>query len=143
MKYAWIKEYSNEFQISVMCRILKVDRASYYHWVKSGGTTKKVDKKLNELIEIIFVQGRGKALVKKLKEVIPRQSFEVPIQASINNKIIARETIKGFKKDVLTKIHGGGAADRKRKLFFYLILFILLIESRECSSINCELGITQ
>ena len=40
----------------------------------------------------------------------------IPIQAAIGGKIIARETIKGFKKDVLTKIHGGGAMDRKRKL---------------------------
>ena len=40
----------------------------------------------------------------------------IPIQAAIGGKIIARETIKGFKKDVLTKIHGGGARDRKRKL---------------------------
>ena len=40
----------------------------------------------------------------------------IPVQAAIGGKIIARETIKGFKKDVLTKIHGGGARDRKRKL---------------------------
>ena len=40
----------------------------------------------------------------------------IPIQAAIGGKIIARESIKGFKKDVLTKIHGGGARDRKRKL---------------------------
>ena len=40
----------------------------------------------------------------------------IPVQAAIGGKIIARESIKGFKKDVLTKIHGGGAMDRKRKL---------------------------
>ena len=41
----------------------------------------------------------------------------IPVQAAIGGKIIARESIKGFKKDVLTKIHGGGATDRKRKAF--------------------------
>ena len=43
-------------------------------------------------------------------------SLPLPIEAAIGGKIIARETIKGYKKDVLTKIHGGGALDRKRKL---------------------------
>ena len=59
---------------------------------------------------------RGKVYCEKLKDLIPRQQFKIPLQASIGGKIIARETIKGFKKDVLTKIHGGGATDRKRKL---------------------------
>ena len=61
-------------------------------------------------------QQRGRALCERLKDLIPRQQFKVAIQAAIGGKIIARETIKGFKKDVLTKIHGGGARDRKRKL---------------------------
>ncbi len=63
-----------------------------------------------------FAQSTGKNVCEKLKDLIPRHNFMIPIQAAIGGKIIARETIKGFKKDVLTKIHGGGATDRKRKL---------------------------
>ena len=63
-----------------------------------------------------FAQSIGKEVCEKLKDLIPRHNFMIPIQAAIGGKIIARETIKGFKKDVLTKIHGGGARDRKRKL---------------------------
>ena len=63
-----------------------------------------------------FVQSQGRIVCEKLKDLIPRHNFMIPIQAAIGGKIIARETIKGFKKDVLTKIHGGGATDRKRKL---------------------------
>ena len=63
-----------------------------------------------------FAQSQGRIVCEKLKDLIPRHNFMIPIQAAIGGKIIARETIKGFKKDVLTKIHGGGARDRKRKL---------------------------
>ena len=63
-----------------------------------------------------FAQTTGREVCEKLKDLIPRHNFMIPIQAAIGGKIIARETIKGFKKDVLTKIHGGGATDRKRKL---------------------------
>ena len=63
-----------------------------------------------------FAQYIGREVCEKLKDLIPRHNFMIPIQAAIGGKIIARETIKGFKKDVLTKIHGGGARDRKRKL---------------------------
>ena len=71
---------------------------------------------LSMIIHKDFAQKQGRLICEKLKDLIPRHQFQIPIQAAIGGKIIARETIKGFKKDVLTKIHGGGALDRKRKL---------------------------
>ena len=77
--------------------------------------TEPVDA-LSMIIFKEFAQTQGRLVCEKLKELIPRHNFQIPIQAAIGGKIIARETIKGYKKDVLTKIHGGGARDRKRKL---------------------------
>ena len=73
MKYAWIKEHEKSFNIGLMCKICKVNRSAYYHWVKSGCIINKVDETLNRLITDIFIEHKEVYGTRRIKEVLVQQ----------------------------------------------------------------------
>ncbi|WP_119173274.1 IS3 family transposase [Malaciobacter pacificus] len=95
IKYAWIQKHTKSFNINKMCKILKVNRASYYHWVKAGCIVKKVDIQLNELVKSIFVFGRNnygsRRIQDKLKELY--------------GLIVSRRRISTIMKDLNLKVN--------------------------------------
>lgn len=80
MKYAWIKKHQAGFSITIMCKILKVNRSAYYHWVNNGCIENRVDEQLNKLIKDIFYQYCEVYGARRIKEVLV-QKYGVIVSA--------------------------------------------------------------
>jgi transposase InsO family protein len=118
-----MKKNKMNFNISVMCRILKVDKSSYYHWIKAGSIVQKTDEKLNELIEIIFVQGRQTYGTRRIKDkLLQRYGFIVSrrlIGTIMRNLGLVAKTKKRYKINTTDSNHNLPIANNILNRNFY------------------------
>ena len=89
-----MKENKERFSINLMCKVFKVDRSSYYHWVKAGCIVKKEDTQLNKLIETIFIQGRRNYGTRRIQDKLKE----------LYGLILSRKRIAGIMKDLSLKV---------------------------------------
>ena len=94
MKYAWINDNKKSFNINIMCKVIKVNRTSYYHWIKAGCVVEKVDKQLNLLIEAIFIKGRNNYGTRRIKDKL----------LELYGLFVSRRKISNIMKDLNLKV---------------------------------------
>ena len=90
-----MKEHKKSFSINLMCKVFKVDRSSYYHWIKAGCIIKKEDTQLNKLIEAIFIQGRRNYGTRRIQDKLQE----------LYGLILSRKRISGIMKDLNLKVN--------------------------------------